>query len=105
MAQTITGSEFGEVILKQPAVLADFYSETCVPCRQMMPVLEELEYELGDRIKAVKIDVARNGDLADEYGVRAVPTFVLFKNGRETARIVGAVPKSQLTELVNSSRQ
>lgn len=105
MAQTITGSEFGEVILKQPAVLADFYSETCVPCRQMMPVLEELEYELGDRIKAVKIDVSRNGDLADEYGVRAVPTFVLFKNGRETARIVGAVPKSQLTELVNSSRQ
>ncbi len=105
MAQTITGSEFGEVILKQPAVLADFYSETCVPCRQMMPVLEELESELGDRIKAVKIDVARSGDLADKYGVRAVPTFVLFKNGRETARIVGAVPKSQLTELVNSSRQ
>lgn len=105
MAQTITGSEFGEVILKQPAVLADFYSETCVPCRQMMPVLEELESELGDRIKAVKIDVARNGDLADKYEVRAVPTFVLFKNGRETARIVGAVPKSQLTALVNTSRQ
>lgn len=105
MAQTITGSEFGEVILKQPAVLADFYSETCVPCRQMMPVLEELESELGDRIKAVKIDVARNGDLADKYEVRAVPTFVLFKNGRETARIVGAVPKSQLTALVNSRRQ
>lgn len=105
MAQTITGSEFGEVILKQPAVLADFYSETCVPCRQMMPVLEELESELGDRIKAVKIDVARNGDLADKYEVRAVPTFVLFKNGRETARIVGAVPKSQLTALVNPSRQ
>lgn len=105
MAQTITGGEFGDVIKKEPAVLADFYSETCVPCRRMMPVLEELEAELGNGIKAVKIDVARNGELADKYGVRAVPTFVMFKNGRETARIVGAVPKSQLAELVRSTRQ
>lgn len=105
MAQTITGSEFGDVITKEPAVLADFYSETCVPCRQMMPVLEDLENELGDRIKAVKVDVARSGELAEEYGVRAVPTFVMFRNGREMARIVGAVPKSRLTELVNSDRR
>lgn len=105
MAQTINGGEFGNIITKEPAVLADFYSETCVPCRQMSPVLEELELELGNGIKTVKIDVARDGELADKYGIRAVPTFVMFKDGRETARIVGAVPKSQLRELVNARQQ
>lgn len=101
MAQEINKNEFKEILAKEDAVLADFYSETCVPCRQMAPVLEELEGELGGRIRAVKINVANEGGLSAEYGVSAVPTFVLFKKGKETARIVGAVPKARLAEMTD----
>lgn len=96
-------NELSGVLSKESAVLADFYSETCVPCRQMSPVLEELEHELSGSVKAVKVNVASNSELAESYGVRAVPTFIMFKNGKETGRIVGAVPKAQLAELVRES--
>ena len=74
-------NELSGVLSKESAVLADFYSETCVPCRQMSPVLEELEHELSGSVKAVKVNVASNSELAESYGVRAVPTFIMFKNG------------------------
>ena len=82
-------------------ILADFYSDTCMPCRRMMPVLSELESELSDKFTAVKINVASDGELADRYGVDAVPTFILFKNGEEKDRIVGAVPKDELSAMIN----
>ncbi len=101
MAQTVNKEEFKGIIQSKNTVLVDFYSDLCVPCRRMSPVLEELESELGDKVKAVKINVAFDGDLAAEYGVSAVPTFVLFKQGKETGRIIGAVPKDELAALID----
>lgn len=90
-----------EDALKSGAVLADFYSESCIPCKRMSPVFSEVEKECGDRIKAVKINVASDGELAERYSVRAVPTFILFRNGVETSRVTGAVPKAELEQMIN----
>lgn len=90
-----------EKALKGGTVLADFYSDSCVPCRRMSPIFSELERDHGDKIKAVKINVAFDGDLAAEYGVQAVPTFILFKNGAEASRITGAVPKAELEQMIS----
>lgn len=102
MAQQVTSADFSE-LLNDPknVILADFYSDTCMPCRRMMPVLSELESESDGKFTAVKIDVASDGALADKYNVEAVPTFILFKNGEEKARIVGAVPKDELSTMIN----
>lgn len=98
MAQRVNAEEFKSVIGSESTVLADFYSDTCIPCRRMNPILSELESEFS--IKAVKINIAYDGDLAAEYGVQAVPTFVLFKSGSESGRVVGAVPKDELKVLL-----
>lgn len=99
--EQVNSERFESVLQGGGAVLADFYSETCAPCRQMAPVLTELEGELGDRVRTVKINVAEESGLARKYNVQAVPTFIMFKNGSESSRIVGAVPKSRLAGLVD----
>lgn len=101
MAQQVNSEEFSKVV-RAGTVLVDFYSDTCAPCRRMMPVLSELESEQSGRFTAVKVNVASDGELADRYGVDAVPTFVLFKNGEEKARIIGAVPKEELASMINA---
>lgn len=99
--EQVDSERFESVLQNGGAVLADFYSETCVPCKRMAPVLEELEGELGGRVKIVKINVAEENDQARKYGVQAVPTFIMFRNGSESSRIVGAAPKSELAGLIN----
>lgn len=104
MAQEVTSSDFSEILNNSDSViLADFYSDTCMPCRRMAPVLSELEGESKGKFTAVKINVASDGELADRYNVEAVPTFILFRNGEEKARIVGAVPKSELSSMIYSN--
>ena len=98
--EQVNSERFESVLKNGGAVLADFYSETCVPCKRMAPVLEELDNELGGRVKIVKINVAEEDGQARKYGVQAVPTFIMFRNGSESSRIVGAVPKSELAELI-----
>ncbi len=102
MAEQVTSNDFSKVI-QGGTVLADFYSDTCAPCRRMMPVLSELESEAGGNFTAVKVNVATDGGLADKYGVDAVPTFILFKNGEEKARLVGAVPKEELSSWIKKN--
>ncbi len=103
MAQQVDSSEFGKILQSGTAVLADFYSDTCAPCRRMAPVFSELEQEYGGRLRAVKVNVASDGDLAMRYDVDAVPTFILFKNGKESARIIGAVPKEELSAMIDNN--
>lgn len=103
MAEQITSSGFSKAI-QDGMVLVDFYSDTCVPCRRMMPVLAEVESEAGGSFSAVKVNVATDGELADKYGVYAVPTFILFKDGEEKSRQVGAVPKEELASWINQNR-
>lgn len=83
-------------------VIADFYSDSCVPCKRMSPLLAETEEENPEGIKLVKLNINFDGETAQKYNVTSVPTLVFFKDGAEKARLMGAVKKAQLTETINS---
>ncbi len=83
-------------------VIADFYSDSCVPCKRMSPLLAETEEEDPDGIKLVKLNINFDGETAQKYNVTSVPTLVFFKDGAEKARLTGAVKKEQLAETINS---
>ena len=91
-----------EISEGEKLVIADFYSDTCIPCKRMSPVLAELEEELADSVKFVKLNINFDTETAIKYDVTAVPTFVFFKNGEEQTRIVGAVKKAELVDTINS---
>jgi thioredoxin 1 len=93
----ITDASFhADVISSDKPVLVDFWAEWCGPCRQIGPALEELAAELGDDVEIVKLNIDENPDAPTRYGVRGIPTMILFKNGTPAATKVGAAPKSQL---------
>ena len=83
-------------------VIADFYSDSCVPCKRMSPLLAELEEEYADSVKLVKLNINFDAETAEKYEVTAVPTLVFFKNGEEQTRIVGAVKKAELVDKINT---
>jgi thioredoxin 1 len=83
-----------EVLNSETPVLIDFFAEWCGPCKMMAPVLDEVARDYAGKLKVVKVDVDESGETAARFGVTAMPTFVLVKNGREAFRRVGAAPKS-----------
>ena len=92
----ITDASFhADVIASERPVLVDFWAEWCGPCRQIGPALEEINNEL-DGVEIVKINIDDNPEAPTRYGVRGIPTMILFKNGAPVATKVGAAPKSQL---------
>ena len=98
MATTaITDDSFAaDVLGSDKPVLVDFWAEWCGPCKMIGPSLEELSDELGDRVTITKINIDENPDAPTKYGVRGIPTMILFKNGQPAATKVGAAPKGQL---------
>lgn len=100
MAVRATNDTF-EAEVAAGTVIADFYSDSCVPCKRMSPVLAELEEEL-DGVKLVKLNINFDGETAQKYNVTAVPTLVIFKDGAEKTRLVGAVKKAEIIEAVKS---
>lgn len=95
-AKHITDASFHtDVISAERPVLVDFWAEWCGPCRQIGPALEELNNELAG-VDIVKLNIDENPDAPTRYGVRGIPTMILFKNGAPVATKVGAAPKSQL---------
>ena len=101
--KAITDSSFhADVISAGGPVLVDFWAEWCGPCKMIGPSLEELSDELGEKVTIAKLNIDENPDAPGRYGVRGIPTMILFKNGEAVATKVGAAPKSQLKSWIEA---
>ncbi len=99
--QPVTDQSFDKDVLQaQVPVLVDFWAEWCGPCKALGPKLEEIAGELRDKVKIVKINVDQNPSMPAKYGVRGIPTMILFKDGREVDQIVGNHPKENILALL-----
>jgi len=83
-------------------VLADFWAPWCGPCKMIAPVLEDLDKELGEKVKIVKLDVDENQETAGKFGVMSIPTLLLFKDGNVVEQVVGFQPKEALADLIHT---
>ena len=91
-----------EVVESDAPVLVDFWAEWCGPCKVIAPVVEELATDYKGKIKFGKVNVDDNNMVASEYGVRSIPTLLIFKNGSVVNQIVGAVPKEKITDILDT---
>ncbi len=99
----VTDSTFAAEVLQAPLpVLVDYWAEWCGPCRMIAPILEEVAKEYAGRLTVTKLNVDENQQTPQKYGIRGIPTLMLFKNGNIEATKVGAVSKSQLTAFIDS---
>ena len=92
-----------EVLQSERPVLIDYWAEWCGPCKMIAPVLDEIATEYSDRLKVVKLNIDDNPQTPPKYGIRGIPTLMVFKNGQLEATKVGAVSKAQLTAFLDDS--
>jgi thioredoxin 1 len=99
----VSDDEFeSAVVSSDKPVLVDFWAEWCGPCKQISPILDEVANELGDKLTVAKVNIDENPESPQKYGVRGIPTLILFKDGKPAATKVGSMPKSALLEWVNN---
>jgi len=100
----VTDTDFEEKVLKSslPA-LVDFWAAWCGPCRVVSPVVEELAADYDGRVNVAKCNVDENPSTPSKYGIRGIPTLILFKDGQELDRVVGAVPRAKIEELIGKA--
>ena len=101
--KAVTDTNFdSEVLNATGPVLVDFWAEWCGPCKQIAPALEDIAGEMSDKLTVAKVNIDENPVTPSKYGVRGIPTLLLFKGGQVTATKIGALPKSQLRDWVDS---
>ncbi|OUR98055.1 thioredoxin [Gammaproteobacteria bacterium 42_54_T18] len=101
---SVTDSTFeAEVLQSDCPVLVDYWAEWCGPCKMIAPILDEIIVEYGDKLKIAKLNIDDNEQTPPKYGIRGIPTLMLFKNGNVEATKVGALSKSQLTAFLDSN--
>ncbi len=96
-------SDFDNMLSKNSLVLADFHTLWCVPCRKMSPIVDELKFEYESSAEILRIDMDKSELLADSYNIKAVPTFVLFKDSKEIWRHTGLISKEELEKILKSN--
>ncbi|UTW67628.1 thioredoxin [bacterium SCSIO 12643] len=104
-AKQLSIDEFNHIINKDQPVLIDFNTAWCAPCKKMSPIIDQLKKEYGQKATISKIDVDQNTDVAKKMGVRGVPVFVLFRNGKEVWRHSGVITKSDLKKVIDKEIQ
>jgi thioredoxin 1 len=95
-------SAFNEIINGDKPVLVDFYADWCAPCRMMAPTLEQVAGELADKVRIIKVNVDKNQDVAMKYGIRNIPTLILFQRGEVKWQGVGVIQAGQIKQIVLS---
>ncbi|RME16139.1 MAG: thioredoxin [Bdellovibrio sp.] len=101
--QPVTDNNFEEEVLKSTSpVMVDFWAPWCGPCQALGPVLEEIAGELKDKVKILKMNVDENPHTPAKYGIRGIPTMILFKDGKEVEKIVGNQPKDNIMAILES---
>jgi thioredoxin len=90
------------VLSSETPVLVDFWAEWCVPCHMVSPVVEEIGNERGEKLKVAKLNIDENPEATRQYGVMSIPSLILFKDGQEVARVIGAKPKDAILRDLNA---
>jgi len=100
----VSDAEFNETVIKASGpVLVDYWAEWCGPCKMIAPVLDEVAAEYKDKLTVAKVNIDENPEAPQHYGVRGIPTLMIFKDGEVEATKVGALTKSQLTDFIDSN--
>jgi thioredoxin 1 len=100
----VTDASFERDVLQSTEpVVVDFWAEWCGPCRMIGPALEEISVEMAGKVKIAKVNVDENPGIASQFGIRSIPTMMVFKGGKLAAQKVGAAPKSELSRWISSS--
>ncbi len=103
IVHTTDGNFDADVLQNDKPVLIDFWAEWCGPCKMIAPILDEAADEYADKLQVVKLNIDENPNIAQKFGIRSIPTLMIFKDGAPQAQKLGAMSKSQLAEFLDTN--